>query len=296
MQMELRWIASFSASCVHATSAIWRGFPCSDSALVTALAAPIERFLNAVTASRMPVDVFLRHLLPLSAEQHSNRELMVIALRKTLGGGDHDGRVARLSTALADIQRVFQQQHPRVVEQLELRAPVLREQWEARGPGLLTCIGHMADESLLAERADVVLVHPILGGGGTAHLLYNQVTVEAVLANPHADLPEVIRLAWMLAQLNMEIPKISESVSGICLPRVTALSMVPVTLAAAEQVELTLLNKAAVGRAIDVWLPAEPDSAAAAETIWQWWEVYQNARPQWPVALAALDRMLNDND
>ena len=52
----------------------------------------------------------------------------------------------------------------------------------------------------------MILVQPVLGGAGAAHWLYNSVHIEAVLANPVAELPEVVRLGWLLAQLNFDLP------------------------------------------------------------------------------------------
>src|SRR5690606_23019649 len=92
------------------------------------------------------------------------------------------------------------------LEELELRSAPLREQWEARGGGLLATLARLTTAGLVPEMADVILVHPVLGGGGAAHWQYNSVQFEAVLANPLAELPEVLRLGWLLAQLNFDLP------------------------------------------------------------------------------------------
>ena len=68
----------------------------------------------------------------------------------------------------------------------------------------MAAIGRLTERELVVERADVILVHPVLGGGGWAYPPYNAVCFEAVLANPIAELPEVVRLGWLLAQLNLD--------------------------------------------------------------------------------------------
>ena len=99
----------------------------------------------------------------------------------------------------------------------------LREQWEARGPGLLRAVGLRTEESLVADEAQVIVVQPALGGGGQAHLSANAVRIEAVLANPHAELPEVVRLAWLLAQLQLDLPAYSDRIQADRLPHVLSL-------------------------------------------------------------------------
>src|SRR5206468_2245664 len=109
------------------------------------------------------------------------------------------------------------------------------------------------DPTVLVPQADVVLVHPFLGGHGQAWLFYNCVTLEGVLANPHAELPEVVRLGWLLSQLNLELPAISELIEPLRLPRVGSLAMLCVALSAAEEVELARADERTIARAIDWW-------------------------------------------
>jgi hypothetical protein len=179
-----------------------------------------------------------------------------------------------------------------VVDELELRSGPLREQWEAWGPGFLAAIERLTERAILAESAEVVLVYPALGGAAAAHLPYNNVTIEALLTNPHGELPEVVRLGWLLSTLNLDLPKYSEVIPSKRLTRLAPLAMLPVAMEAAAEVELTPGGAALLARAIAAWRLADSDAEPLAKILQEWWQTYQDRRPAWSVALAALDRML----
>jgi hypothetical protein len=154
---------------------------------------------------------------------------------------------------------------------------------------LLIQFGRLTQCDLLVERADVLLVHPALGGGGAAHLAYNACRMEAVLANPHFQLPEVVRLAWLLAQLHNDLPLNQGNLSRDRVTTVGTLAAIPPVLMAAEEVELVRFDDATLRLALAAWHCGD---VAIAATLANWWSVYQQDRPPWPIALAALDRML----
>ncbi|MEM6799582.1 MAG: hypothetical protein AAF589_08710, partial [Planctomycetota bacterium] len=90
------------------------------------------------------------------------------------------------------------------LDEMRLRTGPLRGQWEARGPGLMRLIGQLAPPVAANETNRVSLVTPVVGGHGD--VLEGRVTIEAVLANPHAELPEALRLAWLLARVGAGEP------------------------------------------------------------------------------------------
>jgi hypothetical protein len=117
--------------------------------------------------------------------------------------------------------------------------------------------------------------------------------MEAVFNNPLDDLPETVRLGWLLSTLNLDLPRYSETLRRERLPLLACLAMLPAALAAAEDVEL-IGRPPSLSRALTAWRLA-PDGAAQslAETLSQWWTTYQDSRPPWGVALAALDQLLS---
>jgi len=51
-----------------------------------------------------------------------------------------------------------------------------------------------------------------LGGAGAAQLRTNSVRLEAVLTHPDPQLPETLRLGWLLSQLNQDLPIYSDTI------------------------------------------------------------------------------------
>ena len=218
---------------MHAAAVLGRGEKLVDAAWQSALAELTAVLQSAIGGYGGSAPVVWRHLLALSASIDNNRQLVEIVLRKSFGSAP-SGEVTRLAGLIADLEAAVIRIQPKLANELLLRAGPLSEQWEARGPGLLRKIGEQIDEDqLFVANADVILVHPIQGGGGEAHLLYNSVRMEAVLANPAADVPEVVRLAWLLVQLNQDLPRYSERLTQRDVHELAALALIPVTLVAA---------------------------------------------------------------
>ena len=148
--------------------------------------------------------------------------------------------------------------------ELRLRLRPLREHWEARGPGML----HFANRCLpwlqLPNTIEVRLIPPVTGAGGR---IVDTSTIEfaAVLANPLRELPEVVRLAWLIlaAACQVELPH--------DLHPTTLTKLIPLTLEAAEYVELARSEPAVVKLAMDTWLPLESPRPVAADLM-RWWD------------------------
>ena len=267
-----------------------RGSALVDDQLAQAIAGPVSQLVQVLTTLPAPAERLWRHLLPLSAGIENNGELAEVVLRKACGSATAIAHGRRLAHAIADVERAFRERHPSIADELVLRGKPLREQWEARGPGMLRMLAELTDPELLVDRADVVLVHPISGGGGEAYLSYNSVQIEALLANATADLPEVARLAWLLAQLHLDLPRFSECVSPGRLPEVAALALIPAALRAAEYVELTHYEESNIQRAVQAWVGERPGDTPLI--LIDWWNTYEESRPKFPLAIQALEKML----
>ncbi len=122
--------------------------------------------------------------------------------------------------------------------------------------------------------ATVVLLSPVLGGDGGAYPTDNLVTFEAVLANPIAQLPEVLRLGWLLAQLNPALAMGRAPSDTSDWRRATQEALLAIVLAAAEDVELAWADRAHFNLAAQAWL----QDPTAAERLWRWWEGYSSER------------------
>jgi hypothetical protein len=292
MALELTWRPHVLVSSLHAAEAVSRKLPLADSRLAAAIEEPALRLAAEIKAAGIPPARFWGHLIPLAAKIAGRKQLVETTVIKTTGrGARFEAIVSNLAATLVAVEGAFQAALPNLNDELALRERPLREQWEARGAGMLRQIGLLTEESLIAPSCEVLLVHPALGGGGEAHLAYNAVRIEAMLANPVAELPEAVRLAWLIAQLQLDLPMHSESIHADRLPHIARYAMLPPTLIAAESVELVRFAPDAMHKAIAAWRLAAPPGVDPAALISEWWQTYQETRPPWNVALAALDQM-----
>jgi hypothetical protein len=290
--MLLTWKPGPLNSALHAAGAIARGKTLIDPALQAALAEPAEALQQEIMASGLPPAPFRRALSGFATQFDAPRQLVERAIVKVQGSGQRgDLLVAKLTAVLTAVVQAFNKCCPSSAETLRLRERPLREQWEARGNGLLRQIAALTDERLLASEATVVLVQPALGGGGEAHLQQNAVSFEAVLTNPVPQLPEVVRLAWLLAQLQCDLPAFADHVNAQRLPHVAAFALLPAVLQAAANVELGEFSPEQIARAIEAWQLPKLADIDAASLVQDWWQTYLTDRPTWPVALTALDQM-----
>jgi hypothetical protein len=290
--METRWKSPPLPSYLHAAQALVNGLPLADTQLAAALGPAAMLLGREIEAAGLPAPRFWRHLLPMSANIDGKRQAVEAAVTKTIGrGARFESQVAGIAAAVAGIETAGREALPNLDQELELRQRPIREQWEARGPGLLHQLVTLTDERLLPESSTILLVHPALGGDGRAYLPYNQVQFEAVLANPHAGLPEVVRLAWLIAQLQLDLPAFSEQIHADRLPHIARFAMLPPVLAAAEAVELAALTPETLNLALTAWRLTSPPDVDAARLLTDWWQTCRETQPPWPVALAALDQL-----
>lgn len=288
----LRWIASFSATAVYAADAIRRQIHLVDDDLAAALDAPAARFIKVVATSGLPVERVWGHLLPLAALNDTPRHLVEVALTKAVGKAHAQHHIDHLADRLNIYERAYKGAVPNFFEQLELRSAALRDQWEAQGPGLLKAIERRTEHELLAPQGTIALVQPVLGGGGLSFPGFNTVLFEAVLTNPIAELPEVVRLAWLVAQLNLELPRFQGDLRRERAIQLGSWAMVLATLQAAEELGLAHCDVNTVWRALMNWRVRAPKHEQFAPDLMSWWETYLAERPSWAVAITALDMLL----
>ena len=292
MNIELHWKPSVPVSTLHIAWAASQNLPQNGPQLDDAVIETARDVSAAIKTAQMPADRFWRNLIPLAANPTSRRQLVENAVGKILGRTARlEAFTGTLEAKLAALELAVKTALPTMADELTLRERPLREQWEARGPGMLTHIARLTDESLVVPECTVLLVQPVLGGFGESHLPYNSVRIEAMLANPFSDLPEIVRLAWLVAQLQLDLPAYSEGIHADRLPHVARYSMLPAALLAAESVELLHFTPEFIGKAISAWQLNVPPGLDAAALLSEWWQTYIETRPPWNIALAALDQL-----
>jgi hypothetical protein len=231
------------------------------------------------------------HMLGLCSSVENNRELCQTAYRKAIGG-ENTTAIATFAGAVGQVEDALRTAVPGMADQLSQRMQPLLAVWKTRGPGLLNQVSRMVEPGVLADQTQVVGVLPVVGGSARAMLSYNLVHIEAVLADVDPVLPEVLRLAWGLLQLNVDLPKYSDAIHGDRLSLIAGLALVPITLAAGEIVELVRLDDETLERAISSWCHDLDTPEDAVAMVQDWWITYLESRPPWTVAITALERML----
>jgi hypothetical protein len=289
--MNLRWIPHLATSALHAAEASWRGETFVDPQLAAAVREPAAALAGQIATYNLPELRMWRNLAAYVPTFDTRRQAVKIAGLRSQGSPLSEIAVAAIAGAVTDLERAVNDSFPDLATELELRGRVLREQWEARGPGMLARMQQLLPDDVILQGSDVLLVQPALGGDGKPHLVNNTVRMEAVLANPHPKLPEAVRLAWLLSQLNLDVPKFSEDIHPDRLPHITAFAMLPVVLEAAHYVELVTFDRELMPLAIDAWRLRVPADVDGPELVANWWMTYQEARPTLAVALKALDEM-----
>lgn len=295
MPINIRWLASPRASCYYAAAALAERRPLVSSSLADALEPCVTEVSQTLSENQVPCGQFWLHLVALSHGIHNPRQLSQTVLAKTVGRDRAETLAERLVNDLIALERAYRTSMPDLDEELPLRVRPIREQWEARGPGLLSAVERLTEPGLLVEQADVFLIDPACGGGGMACAPYNAAVFEALLANPYPELPEVVRLGWLLSALNQDLPRYNELLPAARMHDVGGLALVPPLLAAAETVELCQPESIGpennhLDRALAAWGLSE--RAIVAEGLHTWWATYQENRPVWGIALAALDKIL----
>lgn len=292
--MELRWQPNFDVSAMHASWAVHSGRHLLDAPLHSELAPAAAELGQLGGLCHVPSSVFWRQLLSLAADEPSNQQLATRLLSRL--GPDalsSPSRVSELAAAISRCESIVRRRFPNMIEELALRCGPLQQAWEARGPGLLFLVGEATEVGFITESATVLLVQPVVGGDGMAHITTNRVHIEALLTDADSRLPETLRLAWLLGQLNLDRPVYSEQVHGHALAEVAELALLPAVLAAAENVQLARLDEAAVELALEHWLRIPADRREAlANILMAWWETASQSQWPWSTSLAALAKML----
>jgi len=293
-ETEIRWVVSHSANCFHAADAIRRGCRPADPSLAAALDEPVGRLRQTVQSLALDEASFWYHLVPLSASIENNTQLVELVLRKMIGAGEQSAStVAPLAGRVADVEAAVRRELPELIDRLTAQANAMAARWQASGPALLHVIGQRTDPRFVVPRADAIVVPEISGGDGVAHLPYNTVRIEAVATDPEPRLPETVRLAWLLAQLNVDLPVFSETIPRDRLPLVAALAMLPPALEAAVELRLLDDDPANVRMTLDTWHIANPGQVDLADVLTTWWASHLEMQPTWNVSLAALERMMD---
>lgn len=298
MTIQLTWKTSPRLAAIHLAYCGWK-YPQS----VLWSDSEQEQLASSLwgECKNLPVDPMRiwDWLFQLTPDAQSSGELVERLCVRCLAHNERTPQLhSRIRAGVLDIERLLGILHPNFEAVMKLRLGPLKEQWEAYGPGLLYQISQVVGAELLVDSAQVYLVTPVMGGLGWSYLNTNRCHIEAVLTNQHPQLSEVMRLAWLLAQLGFERPIYSERIHADRLPEVAGLSMLPATLWAAEQLGFGQLTAGSLREALEFWkinttARSPVQLEALARVLLVWWETFTSGKVDWSVAITGLDRMIS---
>ena len=292
--MNLSWKSAGDVSALHAARCLDR-YAADCHRASPELAATALELATAGRQLSFPPDRFWELLISLCVDTPNSVELAErIALRSPAQAQPTSDQTSRLAAALSALKSQYARDYPNFESEMHLREEPLRQQWEAYGPGLLRLMAEFSQATLMVEQAQVILVQPVVGGDGMPHLTTNRCHIEAVLTNVDPRLHETLRLAWLLSQLNLERPAFSQAISAFRLLHIAGLAMLAPTLKAAQELDLCAFDADTLQEALRLWRIAPPDHDRQhlAHVLLSWWETVETDRPDWAVAMAGLDRLV----
>jgi len=299
--MELRLVESGSAWAMAAAFRLLAGEPLPDVGLAEALAPGVEELAELLALAKIPPERAAAHLIPQAACIGSNIELAHVLKRKL---GIPQGSAAfqnGLVRALSSIEAAVLRTRPQLAAEMADEALRLRQGWQATGgQHLLDVCARLTDPLMIAPAATVLLGTGL--NASQALLPYNAVFFAPLPCDD--DHWHAAHLAYLLAQLQLELPVYADRLLRSGPQRVASLALVPVILAALAEVtppdSAERLESLATGvseATISLWLTTwghEADAACYAAPLAAWWAAYAEGGGSWPVALAALDRLIAD--
>jgi hypothetical protein len=301
---RIRWEIGDRLSPLHAARCWASGSLGIDPLLAEKISEPLSQLTKRLAADGLDLASFWSRLVVAAASGAGDADACREALSAAgVGELGMDATASAVSTFLAETRLAYQERFPKSVQQLTLRARPLREQWDAYGAGLLRRIATQTHESFIPKNVVCVLLSPYRGGDGDCDTETSTLWIEAVLTNPVARVPEVLRLAWLVSRIGignrvLSAPGIDIGHGGSTgdaarSAMVVSLAAVPVVLEAAAFLELgppMSESPEQIATAVQAWCgQMGPD---VVETIGRWWSQSEELKPPFPVSLKALDRML----
>ncbi len=301
---RIRWTIGDRLTPLHAAQCYALGSRGVDPKLAASLAAPMGEIMARLAAADLDVGMFWNRLM--DAALSTEHDVAACERALLAAGCSHlavESTAASVASQFSDIRLIHGDRFPKLADQLLLRARPIREQWDAYGSALMRQIARQTHESFIPKTVTAILLSPFRGGDGDCDPASHKLWIEAVLTNPSRDVPEVLRLAWLIARIGLITAlsgdeKTDDSnlwMSPTHAARVCALALVPITLSAAKELELVpergLEMTALISEATGLWRTAS--AGATVATIDRWWKQVELLPTPFPVTLKALDRMLH---
>lgn len=294
-KVSLRWNTQSPLSAIHAAHVVATGAVCNDRKTEQSLAGPVTEINNRLLSASLDIAEFWQQLLSETLCSTPIEQACMVALS---AAGCSELQVEQIASVilnrLSESRIAFQNRFPKLPEQLELRGRPIRDQWETYGPGLLANIAKRIwidspPADWWPKRVEAILVQPMRGGDGGYDAESRRIWTEAVLTDVDPTVPEVLRLAYLITQLAIDIHTRERSTEGISsLPWSTG--MIPLVLAAGIELEIVRSRDLPIDTAMQLWSVGK---IGAARIVNSWWNDHQSKPAPMPVALKLLSKQLD---
>ena len=292
--LQLRWEANAELSAAWATYVVATGMICTDEkteqALVDSAKEINHRLVTASTDNRRFWTCFLDRCV---AGDDADTVVAVSLMNAGCGELQLEPTAKAIGSRLGEARHLFFQRFPKLEEQLPLRFGPLRERWETIGPGLLREVERQVWQNSPPNdwwpaAVTVSAVQPIAGGGGGLDPDSDSIWVEAMLTDADPIIPEILRVIWLVTSLAIET-HIRSRTGERMMSSAWSLVSVPLVLSAASHLEMFPPGDLPIGRAVQIWHGASPETV---ETLVRWWQEYAASTTPLPLALQELEASL----
>lgn len=289
------WAVSVDLSVAHAIHSVAVGAKCTEPKTEALLIDPVANINTRLVSETMDVSRFWAQF-QLNAIAGMPAETCIRHSLATAGCGEMqiDTVASAVTRQYNDAVAAFMSRYPKLLDQLELRAKPLKDRWGTYGIALLRSVEQLIwqnspPDDWWAPRVSGLLVQPIRGGAGIWDAENERFWIEAMLADADPDIPEVLRIAWLITQIAIENHTRSRS-NEFSLLTAWEYAAVPIVLAAAQDVELVRPGPLPIQRALLSWTSGKE---AAAPKLSAWWEQWQEKQNALPLALRDLSDSLS---
>lgn len=258
------------------------------------LATPVTEINNRLLSASLDIGQFWQSLVAESAFEPGEQRACEIALMQSgCSELQLEQTASLIVNRLGESRMAFKSRFPKLTEQLELRGRPIRDHWGTVGPGLLNNIAKQIwDDSPPGDwwppKINGVLVQPMRGGDGGVDVESRKFWIEALLTNADPQVPEVLRVAWLVTQLAIEIhTRERSSESSGSMP--WTIGIVPLVLVAGQHLEIIKEGALPIESTMQLWGLADHH---VAQIVSRWWQQWQQDPTPMPVGLKQLDKML----
>ncbi len=290
---SFQWVGNVELSAAQAIFSIATGQRCVDPGLESSLKHSISSINLRLNNESIDLPVFWNRLRD---EVVAGNTLPPAAIDALRAGGCSELHLESLGKSvqglLGDARHDFLGLFPKLAEQLSLRIGPIRDRWDTCGRGLLRWIGieiwEQPPDDWWISTTIVNTAQPVRGGDGGTDSKSGKIWIEAVLTDIDPEIPEVLRLTWLITSLAME-RYLARGLADQSTARLWRFASVPLVLAAGVELDLIRSPELPIQKALELWRVSE---LCGPDTLGQWWQTSCGQRQPWPLRMQDLNRLI----